>query len=37
VAGLVSYPVSGEASYINGMSVVIDGGLVQQVVADPAW
>jgi glucose 1-dehydrogenase len=37
VAGLVSYLVSGEASYINGMSVVIDGGLVQQVVADPAW
>jgi glucose 1-dehydrogenase len=37
VAALVSYLVSDEASYINGTSAVIDGGLTQQVVADPAW
>jgi NAD(P)-dependent dehydrogenase (short-subunit alcohol dehydrogenase family) len=37
VAGLVSYLVSDEASYVSGTSVVIDGALTQQVVADPAW
>jgi NAD(P)-dependent dehydrogenase (short-subunit alcohol dehydrogenase family) len=37
VAGLVSYLVSDEARYISGTSVVIDGALTQQVVAQPAW
>ena len=37
VAALVSYLVSDEASYISGTSVVIDGALTQQVVAQPAW
>jgi glucose 1-dehydrogenase len=37
VASLVSYLVSDEASYISGASVVVDGALTQQVVADPAW
>lgn len=37
VAALVSYLVSDEASYISGTSIVIDGAMMQQVVADPAW
>ena len=37
VASLVSYLASDEASYISGASVVIDGALTQQVVADPTW
>ena len=36
VAGAVSYLVSGEASYVTGASLVVDGGLIQQVVAGPA-
>jgi NAD(P)-dependent dehydrogenase (short-subunit alcohol dehydrogenase family) len=37
VAALVSYLVSDEASYVSGASMVIDGAMSQQVVADPAW
>ncbi len=37
VAALVSYLVSDQASYVTGTSVVIDGAMTQQVVADPAW
>jgi NAD(P)-dependent dehydrogenase (short-subunit alcohol dehydrogenase family) len=37
VAALVSYLVSDQARYISGTSVVIDGAMTQQVVADPAW
>jgi NAD(P)-dependent dehydrogenase (short-subunit alcohol dehydrogenase family) len=37
VAALVSYLVSDEASYISGTSIVIDGAMTRQVVADPAW
>jgi len=37
VASLVSYLVSDEASYISGTSLVVDGAMTQQVVADPAW
>jgi NAD(P)-dependent dehydrogenase (short-subunit alcohol dehydrogenase family) len=37
VASVVSYLVSEEASYISGTSVVVDGAMTQQVVADPAW
>jgi glucose 1-dehydrogenase len=37
VAALVSYLVSDEASYVSGTSVIIDGAMMQQVVADPAW
>jgi NAD(P)-dependent dehydrogenase (short-subunit alcohol dehydrogenase family) len=37
VASLVAYLVSDEASYISGTSVVVDGAMTQQVVADPAW
>jgi glucose 1-dehydrogenase len=36
VAGLVSYLVSEEASYVTGASFVIDGGMSQQVVYRPA-
>ena len=37
VAGLVSYLVSDEAAYVTGASVLIDGGLAQQVVSEPAF
>jgi NAD(P)-dependent dehydrogenase (short-subunit alcohol dehydrogenase family) len=37
VAALVSYLVSDEARYVSGTSVIIDGAMTQQVVADPAW
>jgi len=37
VAALVSYLVSDDARYVSGTSVVIDGAMTQQVVADPAW
>jgi NAD(P)-dependent dehydrogenase (short-subunit alcohol dehydrogenase family) len=37
VAGLVSWLVSGEASYITGQSFVIDGGMTQQVVSQPGY
>ena len=37
VAALVSYLVSGEAHYVSGTSVIIDGAMPQQVVAQPAW
>ena len=36
VASLVSYLVSDEAAYVTGASVLIDGGLAQQVVTHPA-
>jgi glucose 1-dehydrogenase len=37
VAALVSYLVSDEAAYVTGASVLIDGGLAQQVVTQPAF
>ena len=37
VAALVSYLVSDEADYVTGASVLIDGGLAQQVVTEPAF
>ena len=37
VAALVSYLVSDEATYVTGASVLIDGGLAQQVVSEPAF
>ncbi|HEV3407798.1 MAG TPA: glucose 1-dehydrogenase [Gaiellaceae bacterium] len=37
VAALVSYLVSDEAAYVTGTSVLIDGGLAQQVVTQPAF
>ena len=37
VAALVSYLVSDEAQYVSGTSVIIDGAMTQQVVAQPAW
>jgi NAD(P)-dependent dehydrogenase (short-subunit alcohol dehydrogenase family) len=37
VAALVSYLVSDEAGYMSGASILIDGAMAQQVVADPAW
>jgi glucose 1-dehydrogenase len=37
VAALVSYLVNDQSRYISGTSVVIDGAMTQQVVADPAW
>jgi NAD(P)-dependent dehydrogenase (short-subunit alcohol dehydrogenase family) len=37
VAALVSYLTSDEARYVTGTSIVIDGGMIQQVVSKPAW
>jgi NAD(P)-dependent dehydrogenase (short-subunit alcohol dehydrogenase family) len=37
VAALVSYLVSDEAAYVTGASILIDGGLAQQVVTEPAF
>lgn len=36
VAALVAWLCSEEATYVTGSSYVIDGGMIQQVVADPA-
>ena len=36
IAALVSYLVSDEARYVTGTSVLIDGGMAQQVVTRPA-
>ena len=37
VAGLVSYLVSDDASYVTGASVLIDGALAQTAARQPAW
>jgi NAD(P)-dependent dehydrogenase (short-subunit alcohol dehydrogenase family) len=37
VAALVSWLAGDEASYVTGASYVLDGGMLQQVVANPAW
>jgi glucose 1-dehydrogenase len=37
VAAVVSFLVSGEASYVTGASFLVDGALTQQVVTQPAW
>jgi NAD(P)-dependent dehydrogenase (short-subunit alcohol dehydrogenase family) len=37
VAALVSWLVGDESSYVTGASYLLDGGMAQQVVADPAW
>ena len=36
VAALVAWLCSEEATYVTGSSYVIDGGMIQQVVATPA-
>jgi NAD(P)-dependent dehydrogenase (short-subunit alcohol dehydrogenase family) len=36
VAALVAWLCSDEATYVNGSSYVIDGGMIQQVVSVPA-
>jgi NAD(P)-dependent dehydrogenase (short-subunit alcohol dehydrogenase family) len=37
VANLVSWLASDESAYATGASFILDGGMVQQVVSDPAW
>jgi NAD(P)-dependent dehydrogenase (short-subunit alcohol dehydrogenase family) len=37
VAALVSYLVSDEAAYVTGTSILVDGGMADQVVQKPAW
>jgi NAD(P)-dependent dehydrogenase (short-subunit alcohol dehydrogenase family) len=37
VASLVSWLAGDESSYVTGASFVLDGGMLQQVVAQPAW
>jgi NAD(P)-dependent dehydrogenase (short-subunit alcohol dehydrogenase family) len=37
VAALVSWLSGGESRYVTGASYVVDGGMLQQVVAQSAW
>jgi glucose 1-dehydrogenase len=37
VAGLVSWLAGDESRYVTGVSYIVDGGMVQQVVTRPAW
>jgi NAD(P)-dependent dehydrogenase (short-subunit alcohol dehydrogenase family) len=37
VAALVSWLAGDESSYVTGASFILDGGMLQQVVAQPAW
>jgi glucose 1-dehydrogenase len=37
VAAVVSFLAREEASYVSGASVLVDGGMAQQVVSQPAW
>lgn len=37
VAALVSWLAGDESRYVTGVSYILDGGMVQQVVAQPAW